>query len=590
MRYNPETDGDVLDLLEAGFTEAPVDLGSDGPVSVFSPPALQENPVQAYRETTQQMLTLGVRYLSVNVERFTDIPKIGLNPRNQYDTPTGLYWYDRDMEHADFATDRRYVIRATLAGSGVDLGTLDDYAVDNLMYAIEQTFKIRPAWAIKKRIDITYDDVEKQSASFVKSRVRYAAENGLDQDAARAAAMWWAVTRLAAKRLAKREERKLVDAWTTIFRSLGINFVYDPGFGVIHTAEPAQVVSFEPRVVQDAQLEEVQKKKKKRTKLPPIFKFLPTKYRFRADEETGLTAQQRIETEGVRPCEAMQLLFVDRAARSFTRRTVGVGDVVAFALTTQSANTEPLNLKIDMVLHDKVLVSLVEDDGEPLSSKNLLRLYDADFFANGMWRKTFFQCGTFGEVSVVPSAFDDPRYFDEPRRACRIIENTVVSGADFSGASFKQLSFENCYFPKASFSSAEFLDVTFHNCYLRDATFEDAEMADVSFDRCLPQDADFSDVEVRRVTADLVTHAQILKTSGDDLKSWELDRSRAFRDIRWQSFWPELKPDDKIDTAEMMEPPATRRRDPFRRVIEQLSAAAPPDADDGLVDEAPESW
>jgi hypothetical protein len=582
MRYNPETDGDVLDLLEAGFTEAPVDLGSDGPVSVFSPPALQENPVQAYRETTQQMLTLGVRYLSVNVERFTDMPKIGLNPRNQYETPTGLYWYDRDMEHADFATDRRYVIRATLAGSGVDLGTLDDYAVDNLMYAIEQTFKIRPAWTIKKRIDITYDDVEKQSASFVKSRVRYAAENGLDQDAARAAAMWWAVTRLAAKRLAKREERKLVDAWTTIFRSLGINFVYDPGFGVIHTAEPAQVVSFEPRVVQDAQLEEVQKSK--RTKLPPIFKFLPTKYRFRADEETGLTAQQRIETEGVRPCEAVQLLFVDRAARSFTRRTVGVGDVVAFALTTQSAKTEPLNLKIDMVLHDKVLVSLVEDDGEPLSSKNLLRLDDADFFAGGMWRKTFFQCGTFGEVGVFST-------FNDPRSACRIIENAVVSGADFSGASFRQLSFEYCYFPKASFSSAEFLDVTFTNCYLRDATFEDAEMADVSFARCLPQDADFSDVEVSRVTADLVTHAQILKTSGADTMPPDLVQRRVFRAIRWQSFWPELKPDDKIDTSdEMMEPPATRRRDPFRRVIEQLSVAAPPDADDGLVDEAPESW
>jgi uncharacterized protein YjbI with pentapeptide repeats len=207
-------------------------------------------------------------------------------------------------------------------------------------------------------------------------------------------------------------------------------------------------------------------------------------------------------------------------------------------------------------------------------------LDDADFFAGGMWRKTFFQCGTFGEVSVFST-------FNDPRSACRIIENAVVSGADFSGAFFKQLNFENCYFPKASFSSAEVLDVTFTNCYLRDATFEDAEMVDVSFDRCLPQDADFSDVEVRRVTADLVTHAQILKTSP---MSPGLVQS-VFRAIRWQSFWPELKPDDKIDTsAEMMEPPATRRRDPFRRVIEQLSAAAPPDADDGLVDEAPESW
>jgi hypothetical protein len=135
------------------------------------------------------------------------------------------------------------------------------------------------------------------------------------------------------------------------------------------------------------------------------------------------------------------------------------------------------------------------------------------------------------------------------------------------------------------------LDVTFTNCYLRDATFEDAEMADVSFARCLPQDADFSDVEVSRVTADLVTHAQILKTSGADTMPPDLVQRRVFRAIRWQSFWPELKPDDKIDTSdEMMEPPATRRRDPFRRVIEQLSVAAPPDADDGLVDEAPESW
>lgn len=557
MRYNPEADGDVLDLLEAGFTEAPVELGSDGPVSVFSPPALQENPVQEYEEASRPMLSLGVRYLSVNVERFTDIPKIGLNPKNKYDTPTGLYWYDRDMPHADFATDRKYVIRATLAGSGIDLGSLDDYAVDSLLDAIEQTFDIRPAWSIKKRVRITYDAVEKQSASFVESRVQYAAKNGLDPDAARAAAMWWAVTRLTAKRLAKREGRRLVDAWTTVFRSLGINFVYDPGFGVIHVAEPAQVVSFDPRVIQDAELDEV---KSQRTKLAALFKFMPTAYRFRADEEIGLTAQQRIETEGVRPCEAVQLLYVDRAARSFTRRTVSVGDVVAFALKTKNDGTEPVNLKIDMVLHDKVLVSLVRDDGAPLSPKELLRLgdlTDGDFFpglqhrllggAQGAGARAFFQCGTFGEASVSEA-------FDAPRRACRIIENAVVSGADFGGVSLRNLTFHNCYFPKASFANADFFDSVFYNCYLRDAIFKDAVMEEVRFARCLPQDADFSWVSIYNVLADPFTASEILKTHGSEpipsptgLTIPGLRSSLNYQDIQWQAFWPEPKPDDKTD-------------------------------------------
>lgn len=534
MRYNPEADGDVLDLLEAGFTEDPVELGSDGPVSVFSPPALQENPVQEYEEASRPMLSLGVRYLSVNVERFTDIPKIGLNPQNKYDTPTGLYWYDRDMPHADFATDRKYVIRATLAGSGIDLGSLDDYAVDNLLDAIEQTFDIRPAWSLKKRIRITYDAVERQSASFVESRVRYAAKNGLDPDAARAAAMWWSVTRLTAKRLAKREGRRLVDAWTTVFRSLGINFVYDPGFGVIHTEEPAQVVSFDPRVIQDAELDEV--KKSQRTKLAALFKFMPTAYRFRADEETGLTAQQRIKTEGVRPCEAVQLLYVDRAARSFTRRTVSVGDVVAFALKTKSDGTEPVNLKIDMVLHDKVLVSFVRDDGAPLSAKELLRLEelnDGDFFPGA---RAFFQCGTFGEASVSYA-------FDAPRRACRIIENAVVSGADFSGARLRRLTFHNCYFPKASFARADFYDSEFYNCYLRDAIFRDAVMVEVRFARCLPQDADFSWAGMTKGYADPFTASEILKTHGSE----GLRSSHNYEDMQWQAFWPEPRPDDKTD-------------------------------------------
>jgi hypothetical protein len=551
MRYNPEADGDVLDLLEAGFTEDPVELGSDGPVSVFSPPALQENPVQEYEEASRPMLSLGVRYLSVNVERFTAIPKIGLNPQNKYDTPTGLYWYDRDMPHAEFATDRKYVIRATLAGSGVDLGNLDDEAVDNLIYAIERTFAVRPAWAIKKRIRITYDDVNKQSASWVEGRVRSAGEQGLDQDAARAAAMWWAVTRLAAKRLAKREGRRLVDAWTTVFRSLGINFVYDPGFGVIHTAEPAQVVSFDPRIIQYAELEEI--KKSKRTKLVPLFKFMPTKYRFRADEETGLTAQQRIKTEGVRPCEAVQLLYVDRAARSFTRRTVSVGDVVAFALTTKSADTEPVNLKIDMVLHDKVLVSLVRDDGEPLSRIELLRLDDlggGGFLSEvgALWSKTFLQCGTFGEVSTFST-------FNEPILACEVIENAVVSGADFGLATFRNLRFENCYFPKALFGAAELAIVDFTNCYLRDAIFKDAKMSIVSFARCLPQDADFGAVYMHKVTADPFTVSEVLKTHGSEPISTTgltipipgLRSSHNYEDMQWQAFWPEPKPDDKTD-------------------------------------------
>jgi hypothetical protein len=387
------------------------------------------------------------------------------------------------MPHAEFGTDRKYVIRATLSGIGVDLGSLDADAVENLISEIGSQFAFRSRSGGRFREDVAWtlpsvlkaiksdDPVEADMAWFTSNdwltqRLKSAKENGFNVATVRAAAMWWAVTRLAAKRLARREGREHVNVWTTVFRRLGIDFVYDPGFGIIHTAEPEQIVSFDPRIVHDAELEEL----RSRPQLQPmLFKFVPAKYRFREDAKTGVTAKQRIEKEGVRPCESVQLIIVDPDSRSYTRHVVNVGDVVAFLLPKaewERKEREDISVgfRVHMILHDKVLVSLVRADGAPLSSAELARIGEVDFRGEHLLElcaPTFLDCHKFAEIGI--NGFDDMR--------TRVIEHAVVPDADFRGANLSNIKFSYCYFPRALFSYAKLQRADFRGCYLRGADF-----------------------------------------------------------------------------------------------------------------------
>lgn len=541
-RYNP--DDDVADLLAAGFTEAPVELGADGPVSVFSPeePEPVENPAEFFQVAPKVLQAIGAAYLSVNVERFTDIPKIGLNPKNEYDTPTGLYWYDRDVEHADFATNRKYVIRATLKGVGIDLGKLDDYAVENLLSAIKTIFSI----------DIDYDAVRKVSGKFVKARVAYAKSKRLPPIAARAAAWWWAITRLAAIRLARSEGRKQVNAWTTVFRSLGIDFVYDPGFGIIHVAEPSQIVSFDPRVIENATITE-RTRQKESAELCSMFKFFPPRFRFPEDEKKGLTAVQRLAEEGRRPCSSVTLLVVDRQNRTFTRRDVNVREIVAFDLMTgedSDYSSIPVFLSIDMILYDCVLVSLVDKDGAPISQQNWKKLGNEGFFAHFGWSRTLMACNVFGYAATVPvptgGAFSG--YFSSPVSALRFVEHTVVENADFSTVRLNNIEFSSCYFDKAVFEDAYLDRVSFNNCYLRDASFARADLDGVRFKRCLMEGTNFWETDFVDVSGDAVARVSIEK-SHLFLPDEKIEALYSYDDIAWRPEWPAPKNDDPIDVV-----------------------------------------
>jgi len=237
---------DIAELKAMGFTETddlPVLVVPAAEKEVRSNPRLAWHP-RSEEESFERAYAVGAAYIEAPAERYVDIPKLGLNPVNKYNTPTGLYWYPFDKT-SEFATDRPYRITANLVGMGVDLSKVSDEHIEEMRELLVDVFPVY----------FSLEDVWERSRRFIETdynsnRKRTAQE--------KRAALWWSVTRYCAEKIGRYQRRKVEDAWTSVFRSLGIDFVFDPGFGVVHRSEPHQIVSFSNNVnvLKDVAIEE----------------------------------------------------------------------------------------------------------------------------------------------------------------------------------------------------------------------------------------------------------------------------------------------------------------------------------------------
>lgn len=245
---------------------------------------------------------------------FSFFPKLGLNPINKYDTPTGFYAYPLEKgKISSFATDRPYAIVVSLNDSGNflrlseyteddlqrDIGRLQDkegltqkmtrearkgahvktpggilWNITRLMSnsrAGEKRSEKNPAWT-SERAD-HYNDLlwiaevlagrsksERQEVidEFLENSRDTKFNPGLRERWKRllglARAMPEDLTPAEIKRQAEEQRTFIVNprvsSWTQLLRGLGYDGVIDNGESIIHPSEPAQAVFFSTRALQ----------------------------------------------------------------------------------------------------------------------------------------------------------------------------------------------------------------------------------------------------------------------------------------------------------------------------------------------------
>lgn len=167
---------------------------------------------------------------------FTRLPKLGINPKNEFNSPVGIYGYPVAYQNFDltipFAKERPYVNFFNVV-SVSDLRDLylDDYQ-DDLLKWVSHVPKETLDWV--NDVISQYDDHEQ---FWVMTRYISALSlltlieiNALDHNSFYATG------------------RHVTARWTKVLLSLGLDAILDH-HGVIHPNEPAQIVVLNPKVI-----------------------------------------------------------------------------------------------------------------------------------------------------------------------------------------------------------------------------------------------------------------------------------------------------------------------------------------------------
>lgn len=213
------------------------------------------------RRMTVNGMMLKSRHLFVS---FTDIDKLGINPRSEYATPLGIYAYpasyvrdvikdDRSTSHLPFAGSCPYanIFSVDLKSGVISLGEVDEYDADRYTSRIRGLIRDE-----MKKGDPKLTDVDlSHRVSAKMDEIFRAAESDGDLDLESYGSRIWNYTRYAAKLFFAEAWRSTPSrAWNAIFRKIGINGCTDEyGEGIIHPSEPTQAVFFTMGIIHDVE-------------------------------------------------------------------------------------------------------------------------------------------------------------------------------------------------------------------------------------------------------------------------------------------------------------------------------------------------
>jgi hypothetical protein len=160
----------------------------------------------------------------------TEINKLGINPHSTYDTPLGIYSYPLTSEFYDmllkselpFAGDAEFVqIFRPKPGANVLTLGFKQQKFDELCKLVEDEVE---SWTDEDFYSKAYDKAFKTASGKTFSSI------------------FWNLTRLVASQNPVK--------WRSLFLSIGIDGVNDPGNGIIHQNEPEQAVFFNTKAIE----------------------------------------------------------------------------------------------------------------------------------------------------------------------------------------------------------------------------------------------------------------------------------------------------------------------------------------------------
>jgi hypothetical protein len=181
---------------------------------------------------------------------FTQLPKLGINPRSHYNTPLGIYSYPADYVVA--STHGRYSM-ATLPFAGKQpyaniFQGRGNIVHLNTMSIQDESLYNNKLWAYANRlpkIDFTkhYAPPGKDWPDIVDNTIN-AADDYARERRSPGGRLWYTTWKLSGY-MATYLKRPAPLAWNELFRqALGIDGCVDTGKGIIHPSEPTQAVFF----------------------------------------------------------------------------------------------------------------------------------------------------------------------------------------------------------------------------------------------------------------------------------------------------------------------------------------------------------
>jgi hypothetical protein len=194
-------------------------------------------------------------YIKNAFASFTNINKLGINPKSKYDTPLGIYAYPLDyildevgdwyeMTKLPFAGGNPFVNLFEIKGNLVILNGLSQSDLSKYYLKLGDYYsKTLGAKKGSTEWKSAVDELE----TWIVDAPTYALINS------NGGRLWyvtmkmsWAITEFYGK-----SSKSSSIVWNKIFREIGIDAALDMGDGVIHSNEPHQLVVFNPRSIRN---------------------------------------------------------------------------------------------------------------------------------------------------------------------------------------------------------------------------------------------------------------------------------------------------------------------------------------------------